>query len=291
MRNAFARFLNPTAKVLLPNPNEALDLGYASHCADDPALAGTYTQQIAIKAIKDHLTIEAEPNSPESAYLACVRGIILSHARGLTRRKQSWIKELGFADQERKAQLDRINESRKSSSLVSAAWTVLNPLVLALSGYLAGKVIALVIPVTIAAQTGKNLPAILMGLVFILIGRAITYWNFDQQRNKIDQAYRSRCRHADLSYELGKRVEHKLYRERLCEAWEEYTGEKFPETASYEMVMAGDIATRQGLERQLQIYDRTSIWMLRRIFKMLRRKKSRAATTPIAAPPSAATES
>ena len=53
----------------------------------------------------------------------------------------------------------------------------------------------------------------------------------------------------------------------LCEAWREYTGEEFPATASYQMVIEGDIETRKSLERNLLLSNMSDV---RRIFRLLR---------------------
>ena len=107
----------------------------------------------------------------------------------------------------------------------------------------------------VATQTGTNVPAILMALVFVAIGRSASFYLSDLQRNKIEAEYNSRCYLAFLSYEISKLKEFRQYRQQLCDAWLLYTGEHFPITASYQMVMESDIETRRHLERHLQIYD------------------------------------
>jgi hypothetical protein len=93
------------------------------------------------------------------------------------------------------------------------------------------------------------------------------------QRNKIESEYNSRCYLAFLTYEIGKLKEFRQYRKQLCEAWLEYTGEEFPITASYCMVMESDIETRRQLERHLQVYDTGYIRLLVRMIRLLRGKR------------------
>ena len=80
--------LSPEAKIRLPNVDEALNIGYAIHSADDPALRNKIAQQNAQIVVGKFLALETEPGSPEEAYLTCVRAIVHSQARGITRRKE-----------------------------------------------------------------------------------------------------------------------------------------------------------------------------------------------------------
>ena len=99
----------------------------------------------------------------------------------------------------------------------------------------------------VATQTGTNVPAILMALVFVAIGRSASFYLSDLQRNKIEAEYNSRCYLAFLSYEISKLKEFRQYRQQLCDAWLLYTGEHFPITASYQMVMESDISKRDAI--------------------------------------------
>jgi hypothetical protein len=111
--------------------------------------------------------------------------------------------------------------------------------------------------------------------VFVFIGRSFGFWMSDQQRGAIELQYDACCYQADIAYELGKSEEHRYFRTRLCEAWKLYTDEDYPTTASYEMVMAGDIETRKKLEHQRLLFNRTTLWMLRRAARLLRGKRAR----------------
>jgi hypothetical protein len=261
------------AKMRLPNVDEALDIGYALHAADDPALEGKIQQQEAQYVYDSFRGLKAEPNSAEDAYLRCIHGIVLSHARGITRRKDLWIKDLQAAAKCRSDELDKIREAHWKNNGLNVIWILLKPLILGISGYLVAQLLGLILPEEVHQQTGTKLPSILVGLVFILIGRSITFLVKEAQRTQIETEFKVRSYQAILAYDLGKRQEYRLYRLRLCEAWLHYTGEEYPVTASYEMVMAGDIETREKMERQLRIYGRTALWLLGRISRLLRNKK------------------
>src|SRR5258708_31265231 len=71
--------LGPEARIRLPNVDEAIDIGYAFHAANDPALAGTQSQRLAERITEQFLSLIARPeNAAEIPYLACVQGIALS---------------------------------------------------------------------------------------------------------------------------------------------------------------------------------------------------------------------
>src|SRR5215471_21514923 len=185
--------LSPEAKIRLPNVDEALNIGYAIHSADDPALRNKIAQQNAQLVVKQFLALEAEAGSPEQAYLTCVRAIVHSQARGISRRKERYIQDLKAAQLRRRRQRNSLRESRRSSDWLNSAWRLLIPLILGLTGYLFAHLMAAFVPDEVATQTGSRIPAILMGLVFVAIGRSVGFYLKEMQRNKIESEYNSRC--------------------------------------------------------------------------------------------------
>src|SRR5258708_39455857 len=111
--------LSPEAKIKLPNVDQALTIGYAIHSADDQALRDKLTQENARIVAKKFLALEAQPGSPEEAYLTCVRAIVLSQARGISRRKERYIQDLKAAQLRRRRQRNRIRQSRRSNEWLS----------------------------------------------------------------------------------------------------------------------------------------------------------------------------
>ena len=269
--------LSPEAKIRLPNVDEALNIGYAIHSADDPALRDKVTQENARLVAKKFLALEAESGSSDEAYLSCVRAIVLSQARGIARRKERYIQDLKAAQLRRRLQRNSIREARRGNDWLNSAWRLLGPLILGLAGYLSAHVLAAFVPEEVSTQTGSRIPAILMGLVFVAIGRSVGFYVNEMQRNKIESEYNSRCYLAFLTYEIGKLKEFRQYRKQLCEAWLEYTGEEYPTTASYQMVMEGDIETRRQLERHLRVYDTGYIRLLMRMIRIVRGKRKSSA--------------
>ena len=269
--------LSPEAKIRLPNVDEALNIGYAIHSADDPALRDKLTQDNARLVAKKFLALEAQPGSPDEAYLNSVRAIVLSQARGIARRKERYIQDLKAAQLRRRRQRNAIRQSRRSNDWLNSAWRLLGPLILGLTGYLSAHLLAAFVPDEVATQTGSRIPAILMGLVFVAIGRSVGFYVNEMQRNKIEAEYNSRCYLAFLTYEIGKLKEFRQYRKQLCEAWQQYTGDEYPITASYQMVMESDIETRRQLERHLQVYDTGYIRLLMRMIRILRGKRKTGA--------------
>lgn len=265
--------LSPEAKIRLPNVDEALNIGYAMHSADDPALTGKVAQQNARIVVQKFLALDAAPGTPEEGYLTCVRAIVHSQARGIARRKERYVQDLKAAQLERRRKRNSIREARRSTDWLNSAWRLLGPLILGLAGYLSAHVIGLFVPEEVSTQTGTKIPSILMGLVFVAVGRSVGFYMSEMQRNKIEAEYNSRCYLAFLTYELGKLKEFRQYRKQLCEAWLEYTGEDFPITASYQMVMESDIETRRQLERHLRVYDTGYVRLLMRMVRIIRGKR------------------
>jgi hypothetical protein len=269
--------LRPESKIRLPNVDEALNIGYAIHSADDPALKSKIAQQNARIVVEKFLALDTEAGTPEEAYLTCVRSIVHSQSRGITRRKEQYSRDLKAAQLRRRRQRNSIRQSRRSNDWLNSAWRLLGPLILGLSGYLFAHLLAVFVPDDVATQTGSRIPAILMGLVFVAVGRSIGFYLDEMQRNKIEAEYNSRCYLAFLTYEIGKLKEFRQYRAQLCEAWQQYTGEHFPDTACYQMVMESDIETRRQLERHLQVYNTGSIRLIMRMTRILRGKRKHGA--------------
>jgi hypothetical protein len=282
--------LSPEAKIRLPNVDEALNIGYAIHSADDPALRNKIAQQNARIVVERFLSLKTEPGSPDEAYLTCVRAIVHSQARGITRRKEQYIQDLKAAQLRRRRQRNSIRQARRSNDWLNSAWRLLGPVILGLSGYLFAHLFAVFVPDEVATQTGSRIPAILMGLVFVAIGRSIGFYMNEMRRNKIESEYNSRCYLAFLTYEIGKLKEFRQYRGQLCEAWLQYTGEEYPITASYQMVMESDIETRRQLERHLQVYDTGFIRLIMRMIRILRGKRKHHAEKLPALPAELAAE-
>src|SRR5262252_6896705 len=138
--------LSPEAKIRLPNVDEALNIGYAVHSADDPALRDKLTQENARIVAKKFLALEAQPGSPEEAYLNSVRAIVLSQARGIARRKERYIQDLKAAQLRRRRQRNAIRQSRRSNDWLNSAWRLLGPLILGLTGYLSAHLLATFVP-------------------------------------------------------------------------------------------------------------------------------------------------
>lgn len=283
--------LSAEAKITLPNVDEALNIGYAIHSADDPALRGKLSQEHARLVVRQFLALKASPGSPEDGYLNCVRAIVLAQGRGISRRKERYINDLRAAQLQRRRKRNAIREARRGSDWLNSAWRLLGPLILGLAGFVSAHVIGAFVPRDVAAETGSRVPAILLGLVFVAMGRSVGFYMMEMQRNRIEAEYNSRCYMAYLSYEIGKLKEFTQYRKQLCEAWLEYTGEEFPITASYQMVMESDIETRRQLERHLQVYETGYVRLLMRLVRVIRgRRRTGAEKLPAAelAPPEGA---
>jgi len=228
-------FLSKEAQIRLPNVDEILNLGYMVHVADDES-AGEAARSLAKQSLQEFMELKAT-NEIETAYLQSARGVMLSMGRGITRKKKEWEKALIEAESDRKKKLTQMNESQTNNFWLSLVWRLLGPITLALLGYVTAQAISYMIPAFVSSQTGRFAPSVVLGLVFVFMGRWISYWMYTRKRDAIDLEFRSRSFQAQLAYDFGKLQEYRLYREQLCEAWREYSGEEYPQKASYALVM------------------------------------------------------
>ena len=267
--------LGPEARVRLPNVDEAIDLGYAFHAANDPALAGAQSQKLALRITEQFLALAAQPDNPaEAPYLACVRGIALSYGRGLSRLKDQFSKRIERAKEERKRREDQLRGAGLSSGTFAALWKLAGAFILGAFGYLFARVVgAHVVSADIATATGTQLPSIIVGGATAFFGRYVSVWWRNRTRDRIARDYDAECYRAFIDYERGKLRAYRQSRTRLCEAWREYTGESYPDTASYQMIMEADIETRRSLERILLASSVTDARRILRLVSRLRRRR------------------
>jgi hypothetical protein len=262
--------LGSEAKIRLPNVDEVLDKGHALHASDDRSLEGTEAQSLARQIISEFKALRPE-SVTEEAYLSAARSIVLGYGRALSRRKEHWKAALLAAQNERQQSLDQMRESTHQNAWLSLLWKLMTPAILVMTGI-------------VITQTSDHLPenttktltwliSLIVGGVFALIGRLVGAWLRDLRRNTIEVKCSAQLFQAHIIYEEGKAKEQRYFRARMCEAWEQYTGEMFPRTASYEMVMAGDIETRKEIERQRLNHNASVLWLMRRFARMLRGKR------------------
>jgi hypothetical protein len=243
--------LSIESKIRLPTVDEALNIGYAFHTSNDPSLEGKTTKALACKITSDFLALTGK-NDAERAYIDGIRPIVLSHGRGLTKRKEQYLSDLDRANKERMIREAQIRGAKWSSGGFAVAWKFLGPFIMAILGALIAQVFQPIVPAKVTNQTGELWPTILVGAIFVWAGRVANGWWADYKRGKIRAAFDTQCYMSLVSYEQGKMNEYKLYRHQLCEAWTQYTGAKYPRTPSYSLVMEGDLETRNKFELDVQ---------------------------------------
>lgn len=285
------RLMREESKVRLPNVDEVLNLGYSIHVSDDPALVGKKSQDIAKRRVDLFLEIETEKGSPERAYYECVSAIANSLGRGITRRKENYMKALERALTERNERRIAYKESQKGSNGFNLGWRMLKPVALGLSGILTAQFVGLftsigsLVHTTAVEQSSTALgsavltlviniaASILMGVVFIIVGRSISLYMIGYRNRQIERDYRNECYIAELNYEEAKLLEFGIYRRQLCSAWQQYAGEEYPETISYQNVTEGDIIARHKMEQRAQLSDLSDIRAVARIVRRFRGRK------------------
>ncbi len=251
-------YLGVESRLRLPDADETLDIGHALHASGDVELKGTLDQKLAIEIVKDFIALKPLTDD-EEPYLRAIKSIARSYGRALTRRKKVYLEQLEAAKEER----DRKQHIMTGKKLVAQGWTVLwrflGPVILALSGFLVARLLGGVLPESFSERTGDNLPAVLMSLGFLFVGRMIKQWLDDRQRARVINEYNARCYMAYNEYENGKLREFALWRQRLIEEWETYTNSQYENKASYQMIIKGDIEARRKFEEQVKVHAMTEV--------------------------------
>ncbi len=262
----------------LMNPDELINTAYSFHCSDDKSLARTNERRLAKRIVDEFLSQTAEPGSAEFQYLMSVRGIILTHSRALTRGKSEHNDRKKKAEEESARKKAQINSIRIQTQGTSALWKIfwryagpfLVPIFLGLIGVLTARILGQVVPEEVAESTGTVLPTILLSGLFILIGEVIGTSHRNFQNSKIDHEERTMKAHSRLTWKEDELRHLYLVRQQLVEAWLQYTGEKYPETQSYEMNVRAEIEDIKESEKHLLYYRRGYLDIVGDFFAELR---------------------
>lgn len=280
--------LSPASRVVLPDVDEALTVGYAIHVADDPALEGRNSKKLAQRRVDHFYEIKTNPGTPARAYYECVTGIAVSLGRGLTRRKEAYLKQLEKALANRNLRLDAMRMSRKGSRGLNVLWRISRPFTYWLTGVLVAQFIGLFTSMGVMVHTaahqqtsstfaaGAVVLAIniagsaLLGAMFVALGKSVSAYWLSYVSSQIEKEYGTACYLADMHYEESKLLELTIYREQLRQAWRQYAGEEYPERISYQMVTEGDILARRRLEQRAGLSNLGDLRSLVRFIQRVR---------------------
>ena len=256
---------SPRQKLVLYewlDPDTALDFAYATHSADDESIMGTSEGELAKREALLFRSLTAPPETPDWSYLAQVSLIVFSHARGITRRKKAQLRDLAAAQ----AQYDEAHERLKGSQTEGAISNLLRsigfvPALLGAMGYFFAQTIGpFLLPYMPESTPHSGVwPSLLAMFMFGGVGKILSARWTAFSLNRISSTYRQRCQMARLIYERGKYEEIKNNRMKLSHLWKGYTGQTYPETASYALVIAGDLKTEEMLQQAQTQYQMSDV--------------------------------
>ncbi|MDO8518018.1 MAG: hypothetical protein Q7S26_01860 [bacterium] len=236
------------------DPDAALNFGYALHAADDEGLKGTAEGRLANRQADKFNSLTAAEGTPDWEYLTQVETIVLSHARGITRRKKAQLEELRNAARQHMEALQNFRGSRSQSNLLNILYSKagMNGLLMALLagiGYFLAQTIGpFLLPYLPQSAHDGRAPSFLAALIFAGLGRFVSAKWTDFSQSRIERNYQRLYHRAKLTYEQGKLDEIQKHREWLCILWKQYMGEEYPEKPSYAVVIKADINTEIGLQ-------------------------------------------
>lgn len=225
------------SKLELPNPNEAIDLAYTFHSADDPTIAGTLDQELCRKEAKHFLARVAKSGTPEEAYLRSIGPIIHTYCRALTRSKQQLDRKIEAADTLLEAELARLTSGTISLKALTLGLRFLQPAIVVVGGLLAARVLGKVVPDSFSDATGTGLPT------FLIVGVGLASWQVSTQRfNQIARSkaflrHREEWLKASIAGEEYKLAHLMIVWDNLLGAWKQYTGQKFSRHVYYKTQM------------------------------------------------------
>ncbi len=282
-RSVDQEYLSADARTRLPTPDEALDIAHAFHAAGDEDLIGHPTQQLALDITKDFLSLKPRRNyHAEEAYLKdAIKPIVHSYARALTRRKRQYRKALEDAIRVLEEKENNLKGGRFSMQGIGALWRFVSPLLLpavfGIFGFLLAKIIGSsdLVSDNLTSTTGTGLPTTAVTLLATYIGRVVSVMINNRARDLLNREFKKRWDEAEKTYAEGKAMELRLARQKLCEAWRQYTGSRYTKRGSYLLVLEGDIALRNNLEQHLLKFDRSLIDQIIDFFREARVALSR----------------
>src|ERR1700732_2341229 len=92
--------------------NSVLELGYATHVCNDPKTETTRAGRTARQLMDEFLSWHAPQGSLDHVYHFKMRQLVLKLGNGITRRKQTYLKEVEAADHKRAEELKALNTAR-----------------------------------------------------------------------------------------------------------------------------------------------------------------------------------
>lgn len=255
--------------LLLPDVDQVLNAGHAIYTADNPYMKGTHDQEVAKRQVKEFLELQTPPNARAVAYRWAIFGIARGYARDLGRCRDEWVQNLKDAREEKNYRDKTLRDGSFTLHSLNVLWKFVGPLFLGLAGYLFAQVVGATVPIPqgVADVTGTVLPSLLMSLAFALGGRYFMKWLTKRRSNQIVVAYELRKYLAELSYKEKKKVSLEYWREKGREEWLRYTGQPYPETLSYLVVMKTEMEVLQRFHEHDTLYRKSDIERARAVIR------------------------
>jgi hypothetical protein len=227
------------------DPSAVMELGYASHVADDPLSAGTQAHRLARLLVDDLMRMRARAGSDDVVYLFKARAIVLSLGRGITRRKLTYRIDIGAANEFHDAEIARVDRERVQSLWATLAY---RPLI---SGGMGFALMASLLPLVhlhlehgdVTQSVGGVAPSLLMALVFAAASKVAFSKLEDFRYRGIMQRFDLVKLQAIHRYEAGKLKEFERKYGEIRRVWCEYTGRVAPHSVTFGTIIADDIRT------------------------------------------------
>lgn len=239
--------------------NSVLELGYSVHVSNDAKTENTKAGRTARQLLEEFLAWRAPLGSPDYVYLFKVRQLILTLGQGITRRKQTYLKECEAADHKRAEDLKQLNTSRNDDFWYAfwfrAATAAGIMAVAAAIGFALSESVLPFVPLhTEQHQEALNKagfwPSILVAGVFAAVSRNIAKWLAQQKLEKVFRDYEIARQQAWIRYQKGKLKEYERTEDEVRRIFFDYTGRKAAKCVSYAAILNEEISTDKSLHRE-----------------------------------------
>jgi hypothetical protein len=250
-------------KLARLTPGVVLDIGYMYHVARASVFHGTPNQETALQIVRRFAALSADGDVDGTMFLLGVQSVAVSYGNAVSRTSTLYMSEFEAAQQERAYEEKAFRSSRMLITNIRFWMKLLAIGALGATGYEIAQLIGYVLPEQLKTTTGKTVPALIIGALFVLVGNYFSNWWNNHRLRKINNRYSLRVLMAAQLLE-ERRLEHfRIHWRQASWLWKQYTGEDLPEDLpSYLFVMECEAEGQKQWLRQEHTLSKSDLSLI-----------------------------
>src|SRR5262249_35762487 len=153
-------------KLARLTPDVVMDVGYMYHVARAPAYAGTPNQETALQIVRRFASLSADGDVDGNMFLLGIQSVAVSYGNAVSRTSTLYMSEVEAAQRERAYEEKSLISSRMLITNFKFWMKLLAIGALGATGYEIAQLVK--------TTTGKTVPALIIGALFVLVGNYLS---------------------------------------------------------------------------------------------------------------------